>query len=107
MRTAQQLLVYHRRPGGQSQFSALLGMEDPQGRSAEFLEFMRAHLTGELTVERLAARLWMSVRNFARAFHAETGITPAKAVERVRRAAGAVRGGGPAQIFSGNASRPA
>ncbi|HYC10698.1 MAG TPA: GlxA family transcriptional regulator [Steroidobacteraceae bacterium] len=83
-RTAQQLLVYHRRPGGQSQFSALLGMEDPQGRFAELLEFMRAHLTGELSVERLAARVCMSVRNFARAFHAETGLTPAKAVERLR-----------------------
>jgi transcriptional regulator GlxA family with amidase domain len=45
---------------------------------------MRAHLTEPLTVERLACRAAMSPRNFARAFAAETGTTPAKAVERLR-----------------------
>lgn len=83
-RTAQHLVVYHRRPGGQSQFSALLEMERPQGRFAPLLEFMRAELATPLTVERLAARACMSPRHFARAFGAELGITPAKAVERVR-----------------------
>ncbi len=83
-RTAQQLVVYHRRPGGQSQFSALLELESVGGRFAALLEFMRAHLAGELGVERLAARACMSPRNFARSFHRETGVTPAKAVERLR-----------------------
>jgi len=83
-RTAQHLVVYHRRPGGQSQFSALLEMERSQGRFAALLEFMRAHLAAALTVEQLAARACMSARHFARAFHEETGITPAKAVERLR-----------------------
>jgi transcriptional regulator GlxA family with amidase domain len=87
-RTAQQLVVYHRRPGGQSQFSALLELASLQGRFAPLLEFMRAHLASELTVERLAARACMSPRNFARAFHEETGVTPAKAVERLRAEAG-------------------
>ena len=45
---------------------------------------MRAHLAGPLTVERLADRAAMSPRHFARAFAAETGTTPAKAVERLR-----------------------
>ena len=83
-RTAQHLVVYHRRPGGQSQFSALLELEDAAGRFAPLLEFMRSHLGSELTVEQLAARACMSTRNFARAFRAETGVTPAKAVERLR-----------------------
>jgi transcriptional regulator GlxA family with amidase domain len=81
---AQQLVVYHRRPGGQSQFSALLELEGTGGRFATLLEYMRAHLGGQLGVEQLAARACMSPRNFARAFHHETGVTPAKAVERLR-----------------------
>ena len=83
-RTAQHLVVYHRRPGGQSQFSALLEMESCAGRFAALFEFMRSHLCGELGVAQLAARACMSPRHFARAFHAETGVTPAKAVERLR-----------------------
>jgi len=82
--TAQQLVVYHRRPGGQSQFSPLLEMESAHGRFAPLLEFMRANLGLPLTVASLAARACMSPRHFARAFRLETGITPAKAVERLR-----------------------
>jgi transcriptional regulator GlxA family with amidase domain len=82
--TAQQLVVYHRRPGGQSQFSALLELERPAGRFGEVLAWAREHLTDALTVDQLAARAAMSERNFARAFAAETGVTPAKAVERLR-----------------------
>lgn len=83
-RVAQQLVVYHRRPGGQSQFSALLEMGNPQGRFAHLLEFMRSHLTEELTVERLAERMCLSSRHFARAFQREMGMSPTKAVERLR-----------------------
>jgi transcriptional regulator GlxA family with amidase domain len=83
-RTAQHLVVYQRRPGGQSQFSALLEMESSAGRFAALFEFMRSHLASDLGVAQLAARACMSPRNFARAFHAETGVTPAKAVERLR-----------------------
>ena len=45
---------------------------------------MRDHLGERLTVEQLADRAAMSPRHFARAFLAETGTTPAKAVERIR-----------------------
>lgn len=83
-RTAQHLVVYHRRPGGQSQFSALLEIERAHGRFAPLLEHIRAHLAAPLSVETLAARTCMSPRNFARAFRSETGLTPAKAVERIR-----------------------
>lgn len=81
---AQQLVVHQRRPGGQSQFSALVDMGGRTGRFAELMDWMRAHLAQPLTVEQLAAEVAMSPRNFARAFTAETGVTPAKAVERLR-----------------------
>ena len=82
--TAQELVVYHRRPGGQSQFSALLEIERPDGRFAALLDWARQHLAEPLSVETLAEKAAMSPRNFARAFRAETGVTPAKAVEQLR-----------------------
>jgi transcriptional regulator GlxA family with amidase domain len=82
--TAQQLVVYRRRPGGQSQFSALLEMERPEGRFASLLAWAREHLAEPLTVERLAGKAAMSARNFARRFEEETGLTPARAIERLR-----------------------
>lgn len=93
---ARHLVVYHRRPGGQSQHSALLEMPTPGHRFAPLLDHMRAHLAGDLSVERLAETAAMSPRNFARVFHAEMGMTPAKAVERLRAdaARAAVESGG-------------
>jgi transcriptional regulator GlxA family with amidase domain len=83
-RSAQELVVYHRRPGGQSQFSALLDIERIEGRFTPLLGWMRERLDEDLSVETLAGQCNMSPRNFARAFAAETGTTPAKAVERLR-----------------------
>lgn len=83
-RVAQQLVVHQRRPGGQSQFSALIELGGRTGRFAELIDWMRMHLAEPLTVEHLAERAAMSPRNFARAFTADTGTTPAKAVERLR-----------------------
>ena len=83
-RTAQQLVVHQRRPGGQSQFSGLVELGGRSGRFVELVEWMRTKLAEPLTVERLAERAAMSPRNFARAFAIETGTTPAKAVERLR-----------------------
>lgn len=83
-RTAQQLVVHHRRPGGQSQFSTLLDLGRPDGRFAPLLAWAQQRLHEPLPVERLADRAAMSPRHFARAFVAETGVTPAKAVQRLR-----------------------
>jgi transcriptional regulator GlxA family with amidase domain len=83
-RTAHQLVVHQRRPGGQLQFSALVELGGRTGRFEQLVEWMRAHLSESLTVERLADRAAMSPRHFARAFVAETGTTPAKAVQRLR-----------------------
>jgi transcriptional regulator GlxA family with amidase domain len=81
-RTAQQLVVYHHRPGGQSQHSALIDLR--AGRFDALLSWARQNLAETLTVEQLADRAAMSPRNFARLFTQETGVTPAKAVERLR-----------------------
>lgn len=81
-RTAQQLVVYHHRPGGQSQFSALIDLRP--GRFDALLSWARQNLAQSLSVEQLADRAAMSPRNFARLFAQETGVTPAKAVERLR-----------------------
>jgi transcriptional regulator GlxA family with amidase domain len=82
--TAQQLVVHQRRPGGQSQFSGLVETGGRTGRFSELIEWMRAHISESLTVERLADHVAMSPRHFARAFTAETGTTPAKTVEHLR-----------------------
>lgn len=79
-RTARQLVVYHRRPGGQTQFSALLEMERSGGQFAALLDAVRGDLRKMWTVDGLARHAGMSPRNFARRFLAETGTTPARAV---------------------------
>ncbi|QDW39145.1 GlxA family transcriptional regulator [Bradyrhizobium sp. KBS0727] len=82
--TAKQLVLYHRRSGGQSQFSSLLELKAPNGRFGPLLAWAREHLDAPLTVEDLAEQAGMSSRHFTRAFIAETGTTPSKAVERLR-----------------------
>ncbi|MCP3408228.1 GlxA family transcriptional regulator [Bradyrhizobium sp. CCGB01] len=81
---ARQLVLYHRRSGGQSQFSSLLELKTPNGRFGTLLSWARENLDERLTVEDLADRAGMSARHFARAFAAETGTTPSKAIERLR-----------------------
>jgi transcriptional regulator GlxA family with amidase domain len=83
-KTARQLVLYHRRSGGQSQFSQLLELKAPSGRFGPLLSWAREHLDERLTVDDLAERAGMSSRHFARAFNAETGTTPSKAIERLR-----------------------
>ncbi len=81
---ARQMVVYYRRAGGQSQFSALLEMEPRSDRIRRSLRFARDHLHESLPVERLAKEACLSPRQFSRAFLAETGLSPAKAVDRLR-----------------------
>lgn len=81
---ARKLVVYHRRAGGQSQFSALLELEPKSDRIQKALDFARQNLRSLLTVETLADAANLSSRQFSRAFRAETGQSPAKAVENLR-----------------------
>src|ERR1700716_3855759 len=81
---ARKLVVYHRRAGGQSQFSALLELEPKSDRIQSALAYAKRNLDKPLTVRQLAEAAHLSPRQFSRAFHAETGQSPAKAVENLR-----------------------
>jgi transcriptional regulator GlxA family with amidase domain len=81
---ARMLVVYYRRPGGQMQYSSLLELDPGSDRIRSALIFAREHLSEPLSVERLAEAAHLSVRQFSRAFLAGTGMTPAKAIERLR-----------------------
>lgn len=81
---AQLLVVYYRRPGGQSQFSALLALEPRSDRVRRALIYAKENLRNPLTVEELADAASLSPRQFSRIFREETGQSPAKAVERLR-----------------------
>lgn len=83
-RAAQQLVVHQRRHAGQSQYSVFVEQGGKTGRFGELIGWMRASLAEPMTVERMAERAAMSPRNFARAFLAEIGATPAKVVEGLR-----------------------
>jgi transcriptional regulator GlxA family with amidase domain len=82
--TARELVVFHRRPGGQSQFSTLLELNPESDRIRIALSYAREHLHEKLSIERLADIACLSPRHFSRSFLSETGETPAKAVERLR-----------------------
>jgi transcriptional regulator GlxA family with amidase domain len=81
---ARKLVVYHRRAGGQSQFSELLDLEPKSDRIQRALTYARRNLQTPLSVPQLAKAAALSPRQFSRAFQAETGQSPAKAVERLR-----------------------
>lgn len=82
---ARHLVLFLRRPGNQSQFSATLAAQEPEREPLrEVQRHIVEHPSAELTVEALAEQAHMSPRHFARAWRAETGITPGRYVERVR-----------------------
>jgi transcriptional regulator GlxA family with amidase domain len=81
---ARKLVVYHRRSGGQSQFSTLLELEPKSDRIQRAIDYANRNLRRELSVEELADAAGLSPRQFSRAFKEETGQSPAKAVENLR-----------------------
>lgn len=82
---ARHLVLFLRRPGNQSQFSATLAAPAPERPGLrEVQRFAVESLTADLSVEALARRAHMSSRHFARSFRAEVGVTPARYVERLR-----------------------
>ena len=82
---ARDLVIFLRRPGGQSQFSTLLAAQVSVRRPLEDLHaWVLEHLASELSVEAMAARCGMSPRHFARVFVEETGVTPGRFVEKAR-----------------------
>ncbi len=81
---ARKLVMYHRRAGGQAQFSALLELEPKSDRIQSALSYAKSNLRKALSVEQLAEVAHLSPRQFSRAFRAETGQSPAKAIESLR-----------------------
>ncbi len=82
---ARELVMFLRRPGGQSQFSAQLSAQSADREPIRELQaWIADHLSDDLSVARLAKRAAMSARNFARVFLRETGMTPATFVEMTR-----------------------
>jgi transcriptional regulator GlxA family with amidase domain len=81
---ARLMVVYHRRTGGQSQFSALIDMEPSSDRIKDALRFAKENLHKDLAVEDLAEHVHWSVRHFSRVFQMQTGMAPAKAIEKLR-----------------------
>jgi transcriptional regulator GlxA family with amidase domain len=75
---ARKLVVYYRRAGGQSQFSALLELEPKSDRIQSALAFAKRNLDKPLTVRQLAGAAHLSPRQFSRAFRAKTGQSPAR-----------------------------
>lgn len=82
---ARHLVVFLRRPGNQSQFSAQLTAQTARREPLrEVQHWITEHPGEDLSVDSLAARARLSPRHFARAFQAETGMTPGRYVDRVR-----------------------
>jgi len=85
LRVARELVMFLKRPGGQSQFSAHLAAQTAERSSVrELQDHILANLKGDLSVPALAAHAGMSERSFARTFRSEAGTTPAEFVENAR-----------------------
>ena len=86
MDVARSLVVFLKRPGGQSQFSSLLTAQDSDGtgRFSELHDWIVDHLHEDLSVETLARQCGMSGRNFSRVYKTVVGVSPARSVELIR-----------------------
>lgn len=81
---ARYLVVFLKRPGGQAQFSAALSLQAAEDRFAALHDWISGHLAEDLSLGKLARRAGMSERSFIRHYTAATGLTPARAVEKLR-----------------------
>ena len=81
---ARHLVMFLKRPGGQAQFSAALALQAGEERFGALHAFIADNLSGDLSLPALAAAAGMSARSLSRHYRAATGLTPARAVERLR-----------------------
>jgi transcriptional regulator GlxA family with amidase domain len=84
LEVAQQLVVFLKRPGGQSQFSVTLSLQKEGNRFDDLHAWISENLTMDLGVPTLALQAGMSERSFVRHYRADTGQTPARAIELIR-----------------------
>ena len=81
---ARYLVVFLKRPGGQAQFSAALSLQAGEAPFGKLHAWIDANLARDLSLSTLAAEAGMSERSFSRHYLEATGLTPARAVERLR-----------------------
>ncbi len=81
---ARYLVVFLKRPGGQAQFSTALSLQTADDEFGTLNDWIAKHLGDDLSLPALADRAGMSERSFSRHYTQATGLTPARAVERLR-----------------------
>jgi transcriptional regulator GlxA family with amidase domain len=81
---ARYLVVFLKRPGGQAQFSEALSMQSAEDEFGALHQWMNKHLADDLSLVMLADQAGMSERSFSRHYAKATGVTPARAIERLR-----------------------
>jgi transcriptional regulator GlxA family with amidase domain len=81
---ARYLVVFLKRPGGQAQFSAALTLQAAEDRFGPLHDWINTHLADDISLRGLAREAGMSERSFSRRYAEATGLTPARAVERLR-----------------------
>jgi transcriptional regulator GlxA family with amidase domain len=81
---ARYLVVFLKRPGGQAQFSTALSLQSAEDQFGALHEWINAHLADEISLAALARQAGMSQRSFSRHYAGATGLTPARAIERLR-----------------------
>jgi transcriptional regulator GlxA family with amidase domain len=81
---ARYLVVFLKRPGGQAQFSAALSLQAAEDKFGVLHDWINGHLADDISLPVLAGQAGMSERSFSRHYAEATGLTPARAVERLR-----------------------
>jgi transcriptional regulator GlxA family with amidase domain len=81
---ARYLVMFLKRPGGQAQFSTALSLQTAEDRFGALHDWIARHLADAITLPALARQAGMSERSFSRRYREATGLTPARAVERLR-----------------------
>ena len=81
---ARYLVVFLKRPGGQAQFSEALSLQSAEDEFGLLHDWIGRHLADDISLPKLASQAGMSERSFSRHYAEATGLTPARAVERLR-----------------------
>jgi transcriptional regulator GlxA family with amidase domain len=81
---ARYMVMFLKRPGGQAQFSAALSLQTAEDKFGALHDWISRHLAEDVSLPALASQAGMSERSFSRHYAAATGLTPARAVERLR-----------------------
>jgi transcriptional regulator GlxA family with amidase domain len=81
---ARYLVMFLKRPGGQAQFSAALSLQSAEDQFGALHDWINTHLAGDISLPALARQAGMSERSFSRHYLEATGLTPGRAVERLR-----------------------